>query len=150
MWPALWMLGSNINSIPWPGCGEIDVVENNGAYPYYVQGSIHAGASDRSNYYLFSYYGATTDFHVYDLDWTPSSISWSVDGSLYETQTSWTSSTGIPYPFPFNQPFFLLMNLAVGGDYLGDPNPGDIDPSLPNEMQVDYVRVYQLGSTVTP
>jgi hypothetical protein len=149
MWPALWMLGSNIFVHPWPDCGEIDVVENNGAYPYYVQGSIHSG-SDASNYYLFNFVGETTNFHVYDLDWTPNSINWSVDGNLYETQTSWTSFTGIPFPFPFNQPFFLLMNLAVGGDYLGDPNTGSIDPSLPNEMQVDYVRVYQLGSTINP
>ena len=150
MWPALWMMGTNIVNTPWPGCGEIDVVENDGNYPYYVAGSIHAGASDASNYYLFSYDGATADFHVYDLDWTANSVTWSVDGTAYEIQTSWTSSTGNPYPFPFNQPFFLLMNLATGGDYVGNPDPASIDASLPNEMQVDYVRVYQFVPVVNP
>jgi beta-glucanase (GH16 family) len=150
MWPALWMLGTNIVNNPWPDCGEIDVVENNGAYPYYVQGSIHAGGSDASAYYLFSEFGASTNFHAYALDWTPNSFTWSVDGTAYETQTSWTSSTGIPYPFPFNQPFFLLMNLAVGGDYVGNPDTNSINPSLPNEMQVDYVRVYQFVPIVSP
>jgi beta-glucanase (GH16 family) len=150
MWPALWMLGSNIDSVPWPGCGEIDVVENDGNYPYYVQGSLHAGGSDGSAYYVFNNYGDTTNFHVYDLDWTPNSITWSVGGAAYETQTSWTSSTGNPYPFPFNQPFFLLMNLAVGGDYVGVFDTNSINPSLPNEMQVDYVRVYQVLPPVNP
>jgi len=150
MWPALWMLGANIDSVPWPGCGEIDVVENRGDYPYFVQGSLHAGASDATGYFLFNNYGDTTNFHVYDLDWAPNSITWSVDGAAYETQTSWTSSTGNPYPFPFNQPFFLLMNLATGGDYVGIFDTNSINPSLPNEMQVDYVRVYQVLPPVTP
>ena len=150
MWPALWMLGTNIVNHPWPDCGEIDVVENRGSAPFFVQGSIHAGGSDATAYYVYNEIGETTNFHAYALDWTPNSITWLVDGTNYETQTSWTSSTGNPYPFPFNQPFFLLMNLAVGGDYVFNPDPSNIDPSLPNEMQVDYVRVYQLGSTVNP
>ena len=150
MWPALWMLGANIDTFPWPGCGEIDVVESNGAYPYYVQGSIHAGGSGATGYYVFNNYGDTANFHVYDLDWTVNAITWSVDGSPYETQTNWISSTGNPYPFPFNQPFFLLMNLATGGDYVGNPDTGSIDASLPNEMQVDYVRVYQVPPPVNP
>ena len=144
-WPALWSLGTNINSIGWPGCGEIDVVENNGT-PTFVQGSIHSG-SDATGYYYFPAGQSVTNFHVYDLDWTTNatggvSITWSVDGTAYETQTSWSSSTGTPYPFPFDQPFFFLMNLAIGGSYLGNPSTNAINPNLPGDMVIDYMRVY--------
>jgi beta-glucanase (GH16 family) len=139
-WPALWMLGTNIDSIGWPGCGEIDVVENNGT-PNFVQGSIHSG-SDATGKFYFSGTNSVTGFHVYDLDWTTNSIIWSVDGVAYETQTSWGSSTGNPYPFPFNQPFFFIMNLAVGGQYLGYPDETNINPNMPGEMVIDYIRVY--------
>ncbi len=150
MWPALWMMGSNSVSVPWPGCGEIDVVENDGANPSFVQGSIHSG-TDATQIYNFTGGDSVTNFHVYDLDWTSNSITWSVDGTAYETQTSWgTSVSGKSYPFPFNQPFYLLMNLAVGGDYVNDPLPASINPSLPQEMQVDYVRVYQFVPVINP
>jgi beta-glucanase (GH16 family) len=139
-WPALWMLGVNIDGIGWPGCGEIDVVENNGT-PNFEQGSIHSG-SDATKKFLFSGTNSVTGFHVYDLDWTTNSIIWSVDGVGYETQTVWSSSTGNPYPFPFNQPFFFLMNMAVGGDYLGNPSMSSINPNMPGEMVIDYMRVY--------
>ena len=142
MWPALWMMGTNITNTPWPGCGEIDVVENNGSNVVFEQGSIHCG-TDATQVYNFIGGDSVTNFHVYDLDWTTNAITWSVDGVPYETQTSWTSSTGKQYPFPFNQPFFLLMNVAVGGKYVGNPSKTKISPFLPQEMQVDYVRVYQ-------
>ncbi len=139
-WPALWMLGTNINSIGWPSCGEIDVVENNGATITFEQGSIHSG-SDATQKYYFTGGNSVTNFHVYDLDWTTNSITWSVDGTPYETQTGWWDAKGT-YPFPFNQPFFLLMNLAVGGQYLGYPSQSSINPSMPGEIVLDYVRVY--------
>jgi beta-glucanase (GH16 family) len=154
MWPALWMMGTNIANLGWPGCGEIDVVENNGT-PNFEQGSIHSG-SDATKVFNFAGGDSVTNFHVYDLDWVSNSsssvsITWSVDGTAYETQTSWTSSTGNPYPFPFNQPFFLLMNLATGGNYVGNPSTNAIAASLPQEIQVDYVRVYQFAApTVIP
>ncbi len=148
MWPALWMMGTNITSIGWPGCGEIDVVENNGA-PTFEQGSIHSG-SDATQVFTNFVGGNVTSFHVYDLDWTSNSITWSVDGVAYETQTSWGSSTGNPYPFPFNQPFFLLMNFATGGTYAGTTDTNAIAASLPQEVQVDYVRVFQLNPPTTP
>ncbi len=150
-WPALWMLGTNINSIGWPGCGEIDVVENNGATITFEQGSIHSG-SDATQKYYFTGGNSVTNFHVYDLDWTTNSITWSVDGTPYETQTSWSDAKGT-YPFPFNQPFFLLMNLAVGGQYLGYPSQSSINPSMPGEVVIDYIRVYNynyLASTNPP
>ena len=149
MWPALWMLGTNIVNTPWPGCGEIDVVENNGATITFEQGSIHSG-SDATQIFNFTGGDSVTNFHVYDLDWTTNSITWSVDGVPYETQTSWSSSTGNPYPFPFNQPFFLLMNLATGGNYVGNPSTNSINPSLPAEMQVDYVRVFDFVAVPPP
>jgi beta-glucanase (GH16 family) len=77
------------------------------------------------------------------LDWATNSTLFYVDGHLYETQTNWSSSVG-PYPAPFNQPFFILMNIAVGGNYLGNPSPEKInaDSTFPGEMLVDYVRIY--------
>ena len=141
LWPALWMLGTNLPSMGWPGCGEIDVMENNGARVFSVQGSIHSG-SFAAQKYNYSGGDSVTNFHVCGVNWTSNSISWFVDGVTYGTQTNWSSSTGKPYLFPFNQPFFLLMNLAVGGTYVGNPGTNSIKPSLPAEMLVDYVRVY--------
>ncbi len=150
MWPALWMMGSNSVSVSWPGCGEIDVVENDGSDVFFVQGSIHSG-TDATEVYDFTGGNSVTNFHVYDLDWTSNSITWSVDGTAYETQTSWgTDVSGQSYPYPFNQPFYLIMNLAVGGDYVGDPTTNSINPSLPAELQVDYVRVFQSVYVPTP
>jgi beta-glucanase (GH16 family) len=145
MWPALWMLGANIGPVGWPGCGEIDVVETKGTAPATVQSSLHSG-SDETGTYIFSGGDSSTNFHNYLLDWEPNSISFSVDGHLYETQTSWgTSISGATYPTPFNAPFFILMNLAVGGNYVGNPSISAINAGtiFPAEVQVDYVRVYE-------
>ncbi len=141
-WPALWMLGNNITSMGWPGCGEIDVVENNGSTPTNVQGSLHSGSDETQTYTLPS--GSVTNFHRYLLEWTTNAVSWFVDGIRYQTQTSWSSSVG-SYPTPFNQPFFIIMNLAVGGNYVGNPSTASINANaFPAEMQVDYVRLYNL------
>jgi len=156
-WPALWLLGTNITTAGWPACGEIDVMENNGTNTSVVQGSLHSG-SDETAIYTFPNGGSATNFHVYTLDWAPGAIKWFVDGDLdyYETQTSWSSSAG-PFPAPFNQPFFLIMNLAVGGSYVGNPSIPVINTStFPAELQVDYVRIYsqtaplQISVTETP
>lgn len=145
-WPALWMLGTNISTINWPGCGEVDVMENNGSNPQMAQGSIHSG-TDATAVYNFTDGNAITNFHTYTLDWTTNAILFYVDGHLYETQTSWGSSFG-SYPFPFNQPFFLIMNLAIGGQYLGYPTTNAINAGsvFPSEVLVDYVSIY----SVTP
>ncbi len=145
MWPALWLLGSDYPSVPWPTCGEIDVVENNGAQPFWVQGSLHSGASPSNEVSFTKTYDfpkgdpegtSTTNFHIYELDWSATSISWLVDGVTYQTRSSQA---------PFNQPFFFIMNLAVGGDYVGNPSVSNIEASntFPQEMLVDYVRVYE-------
>ena len=144
-WPALWLLGTNISTLGWPGCGEIDVMENNGSNPGMVQGSIHSG-SDATAIYNFTDGGVITNFHTYTLDWTTNALLFYVDGHLYETQTNWSSSTGSGYPFPFNQPFFLIMNLAIGGNYLNNPTTNAINAGtvFPSEVLVDYVRIYNV------
>lgn len=145
MWPALWMLGSNFPTVGWPACGEIDVVENNGATPTWVQGSLHWGTSgeiSRTGTYNFISPDSVTNWHTYDLLWKVGTIQFFVDGNLYETQTGLGS--------PFNAPYFFIMNLAVGGTYVGQPssNTNSINnikagTAFPQEMQVDYVRVYE-------
>lgn len=144
-WPALWMLGSNINTAGWPECGEIDVMENNGSDLTNVQGSLHSGSDETQVYTLPG--GSVTNFHNYLLEWNTNAISFYVDGLLYETQTSWYDSAG-PYPTPFNQPFFIIMNIAVGGNYLGNPSTTNINAgsTFPGQMLVDYVRLYNLTS----
>ncbi|MGP8198202.1 MAG: family 16 glycosylhydrolase [Limisphaerales bacterium] len=144
-WPALWMLGTNINSIGWPGCGEIDVMENNGSNSLTVQGSLHSG-SDETGYYNFIGGDSATNFHTYTLDWTSNALIFYVDGHLYENQTDWFSSTTNLYPYPFNQPFFFLMNMAIGGSYLGSPDTNAINAGtpFPVEMLVDYIRLYNM------
>jgi beta-glucanase (GH16 family) len=149
-WPALWMLGNNFPSVGWPASGEFDIMENKGSVPGQVQGTIHFSNASTQHQQLTAIYNfpagnGATNFHKYLLSWTTNSIQWYVDGQLYETQTSWSSSTG-PYPAPFNQPFYFIMNLAVGGQYLGNPNTNSINTNAvwPGDMQVDYVRVYDL------
>ena len=143
MWPGLWLLGANIGSAGWPGCGEIDVAETKGTELTKVHGSLHSGSDETA---IFTLTGADsiTNFHTYMVDWQSNSISFSVDSHVYETQTSWSSSLG-PYPTPFNAPEFLLMNLAVGGNFVGNPTIAQIEAGavFPAEIQVDYVRVYQ-------
>jgi beta-glucanase (GH16 family) len=143
-WPALWMLGANITSIGWPSCGEIDVMENKGGALTNVQGSLYTSGSQETQVYTLPG-GSVTNFHLYLLEWTTNAITWYVDGLPYETQTNWSSSVGA-YPSPFNQPFFLIMNVAVGGKYLGSPSPAAINANstFPGQMLVDYVRLYNL------
>jgi len=137
MWPALWLLGSDFPSVGWPACGEIDVVENNGATPTWVQGSLHSNSGGPTAIYNLPNGGSTTNFHIYELDWTPTTIQWLVDGHVYETQ-----SIGAP----FNAPFFFIMNVAVGGNYVGNPSTNAINSGtvFPQQMLVDYVRVLEL------
>jgi len=140
-WPALWLLGNNIDSIGWPKCGEVDVFENTGTNTVTVQSSVHYGG-DGTGYYNFINDG-TTNFHTYTLDWATNALLFYVDGHLFESQTSWGNNAGA-YPFPFNRPFFILMNFAIGGNYVGNPSTADINAHsvFPGEIQVDYVRVY--------
>ena len=146
-WPALWMMGNNISSIGWPACGEIDVLENQGANLTTVQGTLHYGTATTNHLSQTKVYNVpaannVTNFHTYAVNWTTNSIVWLVDNVPVQTWTSWSSTT--PYPAPYNQPFFLIMNLAVGGQYLGSPSDATIDANtaFPGELEVDYIRVY--------
>jgi beta-glucanase (GH16 family) len=140
-WPALWMLGTNITSVGWPDCGEIDVMENRGSVLNEVQGSLHPGTNQV--YTLPG--GSVTNFHTYLLEWTANAISWYVDGVRYETQTD-LSNPASEYPFPYSNPFFIIMNIAIGGNYVGDPSTNTINAgtTFPGQMLVDYVRLYNL------
>ncbi|MVN75564.1 family 16 glycosylhydrolase [Hymenobacter sp. HMF4947] len=138
LWPGFWMLGSNINSVAWPRCGEIDIMEHVNA-DNTIFGTAHWDSNGHAQY------GKTTtttagDWHVYSIEWTPTFIKWFVDGAQYNVMdiTNGTGSTE-----EFQSPFFILLNLAVGGNLPGQT----IDESkLPATMYVDYVRVSQLTS----
>jgi beta-glucanase (GH16 family) len=140
-WPALWLLGTNISSIGWPKCGEIDVFENTGTNSLMVQSSIHSGSDGTETYHFID--GGVTNFHTYTFDWTTNAMLFYVDGHLFQSQTNWSSSAGV-YPFPFNRPAFLIMNLAIGGNYVNNPTSGDINThsTFPATVLVDYVRIY--------
>jgi beta-glucanase (GH16 family) len=148
-WPALWMMPQDSAYGGWAASGEIDVMENRGSTPSTVGGTIHYGGTWPNNTYsgmsyVFPGGGVATEFHTYILEWNTNSIKWYVDGVLYQTQTSWWSSSG-SYPAPFDKPFYLIMNLAVGGNYGGNPDGSTV---FPGEMQVDYVRVYDFVAAV--
>jgi beta-glucanase (GH16 family) len=143
MWPAFWLLGGDIGRVGWPSCGEIDVMENVGHEPSVVHGSLHgpgySGATPMTA--LFTLSGGrrfADDFHVFSIDWDPASIQWSVDGSVYQTRTPASLPTGTRWVFDHS--FFILLNVAVGGNWPGSP---DASTSFPQEMRVDWVRVYK-------
>jgi beta-glucanase (GH16 family) len=135
MWPAFWALGNNIGSVGWPACGEIDTMENIGREPNQVHGSLHGpnGYNTTSTYTLGSPF--SSGFHTFAADWYPDHIDFSVDGNIYDTEYASNAGSG----WVFNQPFFLLLNLAIGGSWPGDP---DGSTPFPAQMIVDYVRVY--------
>ena len=146
IWPALWMMPTSSTYGGWASSGEIDIMEARGQEPSRVEGTIHYGGSWPGNTWSSSSYtfpaGQTiAGFHTYALEWDfvgSPAIRWYVDGTLFATKTSWWSSGGA-YPAPFNQPFHLIMNVAVGGNYVGSPNQAT---SFPRTMLVDYVRAY--------
>lgn len=147
-WPAVWLMPEHSAYGRWPACGEIDVMENKGNYSAVVQGTLHyanasGGHLQSTKVYTFPEKEGATNFHTYLLEWTTNSIGWSVDGRLYQTQTNWSTAKA-PYPAPFDQPFHIIMNLAVGGDFSGNPDKNTI---FPGEMQVDYIRVYECTVT---
>ena len=157
VWPAFWMLGEDISTTPWPASGEIDIMENFGTYQNNStvnNGTAHGPGYSGGNGLGAPYtlpFGETVydDYHVYAVEWSPNSIVWYVDGAPYHTVTPATLPAGTKWVF--NAPFFLLLNLAIGGptSFLGTPDAGVM---FPQDMLVDYVRVYQAAtvSTATP
>jgi len=145
MWPAFWMLGSNITTVGWPACGEIDIMENVGFTPATAYGSLHGpdNYNETAQYQLASR-ALADDFHTYAVEWSANQITFYVDGNLYETQTN--SGSGWAFNVA-NNPFFIILNAAVGGDWPGPPNS---TTQFPQDMLVDYVRVYQAEDTAGP
>lgn len=143
LWPALWMLGSNIDAVSWPACGEIDIMEMTGNLPNRVVGTVHYGANlSQHQYNSQSKYLSGTDnfqdeFHVFSILWEADQIQFLVDDEVYHTITP-ASLNGAPYPF--NKNFFFIFNVAVGGTFPGNP---DNSTPFPQRMIVDYIRVFQ-------
>jgi beta-glucanase (GH16 family) len=140
IWPAFWMLGTNITTVGWPQCGEIDVMENVGREPSINHGSVHgpgySGGNSVSGLYTLNASRFADDFHVFAIQWAPQSISFFVDGVSYKTVTPASLPSGASWVF--DNPFFLILNVAVGGNFPGSP---DGTTQFPQEMIVDYVRV---------
>lgn len=152
IWPAFWMMPTgNTYGEPysyWAAHGEIDIMETKHPTTS-IHGTIHYGGRYPNNVSAGCTYSPagidfSKDFHVYTLEWTPTRMRWYVDGKLFCTQTSWWSANGT-YPAPFDQRFHFLLNVAVGGYYVGctEPDASCITAAFPQQMEVDYVRVYR-------
>lgn len=143
IWPAFWLLGDDIGTIGWPGCGEIDIMENIGREPGMVHGTIHgpgySGAGGISSSFNLPH-GArfSDDYHIFAIEWEPQAIRWYVDGKLYATRAPLDLPPGAKWVY--DHPFFIILNLAVGGAWPGNP---DGTTAFPQTMLVDYVRVYR-------
>ena len=163
LWPALWMYPQNSVYGSWPNSGEIDVMEGKGQDSTLVQGSLHSGTSAGSeDTQTQTFLGSglepqgfsTSDWHTYDLEWdagtatTPATMKWYVDGINYFTQTGgWVVPGSATDPSaPFDQPFYLVMNLAVGGSYVGNPNLSNGSYT----MSIDYIRAYEPQAVPSP
>jgi beta-glucanase (GH16 family) len=142
-WPALWLLGANLlDGIAWPHCGEIDILENTGAHPFQVQGTIHGDG-------YFGEAGLTKiiqsptplsdNFHNYAISWNEEYIEWFFDGNSYNKITK-SSVEQMGKPWPFSQEFYLIMNLAIGGWFAGD-----VDPKLERaELEVESIKYFSI------
>ncbi|MFF9061084.1 ricin-type beta-trefoil lectin domain protein [Streptomyces sp. NPDC101213] len=140
MWPAFWMLGNDIGQVGWPNSGEIDVMENVGFEPSAVHGTLHGPGYSGSGgigagYTLPGGQVFADAFHTFAVDWSPNAITWSVDGTVYQRRTP--ADLG-GRQWVFDKPFFLILNLAVGGYWPGDP---DGSTAFPQQLLVDHVRV---------
>ncbi|MCA9029230.1 MAG: glycoside hydrolase family 16 protein [Planctomycetaceae bacterium] len=160
VWPALWMLPQSDAYGPWASSGELDVMEARGQEPGKVLGTLHYGSrwphnAHSGGEFSFPQGDDITKFHTYAVEWEPGEIRWFVDEKQFAKQSFWWSCSQTdgpngraprnesdlnPWPAPFDQPFYLIMNVAIGGGFVGNPNDST---ELPAEMVVDYVRVYE-------
>lgn len=140
LWPAFWMVGANSDVVSWPQCGEVDIMEYLGNNPTTVFGTVHgpgySGANAVSKTYSLPNSRFDTDFHVFGIEWGENYINYYVDDVLYNQITP----NNVNGEWVFNQPFYIILNLAVGGNLPGSPNN---QTTFPQTMLVDYVRVYQ-------
>lgn len=149
LWPAFWLLGEDIKTAGWPACGEIDVMENIGREPSTVHGTIHGPGYSGANglgapYELPAGRRFAEDFHTFAVEWEPAEIRWYVDGRHFHTLTPAKLPAGSKWVF--DHPFFILLNVAVGGVWPGEPDRATV---FPQTMTVDYVRVYERDGAKT-
>ena len=142
IWPAFWVMGTNITSVGWPTCGEVDIMENIGKEPTLVHGTAHGPGYSGGNGIsgpcgLFGGGAYADNFHIYALEWTTNKLAWFVDGQQYWSVTPASLPTGSTWVF--TKPQFILLNVAVGGQWPGNPDGTTV---FPQQMLVDYVRVY--------
>ena len=147
LWPAIWMLGANHSEVGWPQCGEIDIMELLGHQPNYVHGTAHWGqliGGGHPNFGTVTYSDFPTTFadeyHVFSLEWSPDTMRWLMNDEPYHTITTTEHVAPSGYDTPFNDPFYFILNVAVGGNWPGYPDESTLFPQF---MAVDYVRVYQ-------
>lgn len=140
MWPAFWMLGDNIETVGWPQCGEIDIMELRGQEPHIIHGTIHgpgySGGNPITKAFALENDRFDNDYHVYAIEWDAEKIDFFVDNYLYQR----ILRTDAPGEWVYDAPFFILLNLAVGGNYVGFPTA---QTPFPQKLIIDYVRVYQ-------
>lgn len=145
-WPAFWLLGSNIDDVGWPRCGEIDVMEGKGRLPQWTSGALHRGPEPEKNHITAAEYvlpngDFQSEFHVFSVEWEPNELRWFVDGVLFQTVTKAPDVEPAYWPFDEGHPFFIILNLAVGGWFdRGHPPPAEM---APQRLLVDWVRVYR-------
>ena len=144
IWPAIWMLPTDDKYGGWALSGEIDIMEYRGQKPKQVLGTLHYGGGWPDNKYSGAEFDLKSgsfsdDFHTFAIDWQDGKIVWSIDGKPWQTQTKWHSDNA-KFPAPFDQRFHLLLNLSVGGHFVGAPNE---KTTFPQRFLIDYVRVYQ-------
>lgn len=140
LWPAFWMLGANIDTKPWPQCGEIDIMEQRGQQPSITHGTLHgpgySGGNSIGKPYALTNGRFDTDYHIYAVEWGEGYIDFFVDNYLFQRLTP-DDVTG---QWVYDQPFFIILNVAVGGNFVGFPTTGT---PFPQSMYVDYVKVYK-------
>ena len=142
IWPAFWMLGESLAHLGWPACGELDIMEVIGSQPGRLHSTIHGpsycGPHGLTQSIQLPAEGSFSDaYHVFSVDWSPGKIQWSLDGLVYHTRTPVSLPPGARWVFDDTR-FFLILNLAVGGQWPGNP---DATTQFPQELRVDYVRV---------
>jgi beta-glucanase (GH16 family) len=142
LWPAFWLLGADVGGTGWPGCGEIDVVEGRGAQPWRVSSALHGPGYSGGDALIAAYETPdraplSDDFHRYAVEWTPDELRFFVDDRLYHGQRASRLPAGARWVF--DHPFFLIVDLAVGGSFGGPPDDGTLFPAT---LIADYVRVY--------
>ena len=140
IWPAFWMLGANIDAVQWPQCGEIDIMEYLGSNPTTVLGTVHgpgyAGGQSIGKNYSPPNTRFDNDFHIFGIEWGENYINFYVDDALYNQITP----SKVPGEWVFNQSFYIVFNMAIGGNLPGPPNS---QTSFPQTMLVDYIRIYE-------